>query len=178
MRRLLLDGNGLPVLVELDHAITLRIVHVIAEHARTFTGLGLRHGLAQGRAQAVAVEDVVAQHQRARFARDELLAQEERLCQPVRAGLHLVGKAHAVMRAVTQEPLEVRQVLRRADNQDVADAGHHQHAERVVDHRLVVYGQQLLRRDRGQRVQSRARATSKNNALHYERFPSLRFIKT
>ena len=166
MRRLLLDGHGLLVLVELDHAITLRIVHVIAEHARTFTGLGLRHGLTQGRAQAIAVEDVVAQHQCARLTCNELLAQEERLREPVRGRLHLVREAHAVMRAVAQEPFKVRQVLRRADDQDVADPGHHQHAQRIVDHGLVVHRQQLLRRDRGQRVQSRARATGKNNALH------------
>lgn len=167
-----------PILVELDHAIPFRIVDIIAEHARAPAGLGLRDRAAQGRAQTIAVEDVVAQHQRAWLARDELLTQQERLSQTIRRRLHLVREPHPVMRTITQKTLEIRQILRRADDQDVADAGHHQHAERIVDHRLVVHRQQLLRRDRGQRVQPRTRATSKNNALHYERFPSLRFIKT
>ena len=79
LRRLLLDGHGLPVLVELDHAIPFRIVDIIAEHARALAGLGLRDRATQSRAQTVAVEDVVAQHQRARLARDELLTQQERL---------------------------------------------------------------------------------------------------
>ena len=42
----------------------------------------------------------ITEHQTDRLARDELLAQEERLREPVRAGLHRVGKAHAIMRSV------------------------------------------------------------------------------
>ena len=100
MGRLLLDRHGLPILIELDHAIPLRIVDIIAEHARTPTGLGLRDRATQSRAQTIAVEDVVTQHQRARLARNEFLAQQERLREPVRGRLNLVGKAHAIMRSV------------------------------------------------------------------------------
>ena len=81
------------------------------------------------------------------------------------------------MRTITQKTLEIRQILRRADDQDVTDPGHHQHAERIVDHRLVVYRQQLLRRDRGQRIQPRARTTGKNNALHVASPSLLRIVR-
>lgn len=177
MGRLLLDGHGLLTLVELDHAVTLRIVDIIAEHARALAGLGLRDRATQSRTQTIAVEDVVSQHQRARLARDELLTQQERLSQTIRRRLHLVREPHPVMRTIAQEPLEVRQILRRADDQNVTDPGHHQHAQRIVDHRLVVYRQQLLRCDRGQRIQPRTRTTGKNNALHVVSPSLLRIVK-
>ena len=59
------------------------------------------------REKAVAVEDVVAEHQRARLAGDELLADGERLRQAVRRGLLGVGEVHAVARAVPEQALEV-----------------------------------------------------------------------
>jgi hypothetical protein len=46
--------------------------------------------------------------------------------------------------AVAQQHFEARRVLRRGNDQHVADAGQHQRAQRVVDHRLVVHRQQLL----------------------------------
>ena len=46
--------------------------------------------------------------------------------------------------AIAEQAAELRQVVRRRDHQDVADAGQHQHRQRIVDHRLVVDRQQLL----------------------------------
>ncbi len=43
---------------------------------------------------------------------------------------------------------------------------HHEHRQRVVDHRLVVDGQKLLARHGGQRVQPRARAARQHYSLH------------
>ena len=100
------------------------------------------------------------------LAVDELLSQEECLRQTIRAGLHIIGKMHAVMRTVAEELFEVRQVLRRGDDQDVTDARKHEHAERIVDHRLVIHRQQLLRRDGGQRVKAGAGTSGENDALH------------
>ena len=70
------------------------------------------------------------------------------------------------MASVAQQTLEVRQVVRRADDQDVANARHHQDAQGIVDHRLVVHREQLLRRDRGQRIQAGTGTTGKDDALH------------
>ena len=62
MRRLLFDGHDLLVVIELHDTVALRIVHVIAEHRGA--ALDVRSAF-QLLAQAVAVEDVVAEHERA-----------------------------------------------------------------------------------------------------------------
>ena len=100
--RLLFDRDGLLVLVKLNYAVTFWIVHIIAEYTCALAGLRLAYRTAQRGAQTIAVEDVVSQYQRARFAVDELFTQQECLCQTIRAGLHLVGEVHAIMRTVAQ----------------------------------------------------------------------------
>ena len=140
---LLLDGDGPALAVELHDAEALGVVHVVAED-RGAARLRVLDGLLQVAAEAVAVEDVVAEHQRARLAGHELLADGEGLGQAVGARLLGVGEVDAVARAVTEQALEVGEVRRRGDDQDVADARQHEGAERVVDHGLVVDRQQLL----------------------------------
>lgn len=140
---LLLDGDGPPLRIELHDAETLGVVHVVAED-RGAARLGVLHGARQVARKAVAVEDVVAQHQSARLAGDELLADGEGLRQAVGARLLGVGEVDAVARAVTEQALEVGQVGWRGDDQDVPDARQHEGAERVIDHGLVVDRQQLL----------------------------------
>ena len=80
--------------------------------------LGVLHGARQVARQAVAVEDVVAEHEGARLAGDELLADGERLRQAVGARLLGVGQVHAVARAVPEQALEVGEVGRRGDDQE------------------------------------------------------------
>ena len=163
---LLLDGDGVEVLVELHDAEALGVVDVVAEHGGQAALRGVLHRAAQVTAQAVAVEDVVPEDERAGLAGGELIADHERLRQAVGAGLHGVGKVHAVVRAVAQQALEVRQVGRGGDDQDIADAGHHEDGQRVVDHRLVVDRQQLLAGDGGERVEAGAGPAGKDDALH------------
>ena len=57
-------------------------------------------------------------------------------------------------------------MLARRNQQDVADAGQHQHRQRIIDHRLVVDRQQLLVDGERRRIKPRARAAGENNALH------------
>ena len=83
--------------------------------------------------QVVAEEDVVAEDQADRLAADELGADEERLGDALGLRLHRVGEPQAELRAVAEQLLDQRQVARRADDQDLADAGQHQHRQRVVD---------------------------------------------
>ena len=109
---LLLDGDGPPLAVELHDAEALGVVHVVAED-RGPTGLGVLDRARQVAGQAVAVEDVVAEHQGARLAGDEVLADGEGLGQSVGARLLGVGEPHAVARAVAEQALEVGQVGRR-----------------------------------------------------------------
>ena len=162
---LLLDGDGPALAVELHDAEALGVVHVVAED-RGAARLGVLDGARQVARQAVAVEDVVAEHQRARLARDELLADGEGLRQAVGARLLGVGEVHAVARAVPEQALEVGEVGRRGDDQDVADARQHECAERVVDHGLVVDRQQLLGGHERERVQARAGPAGEDDAFH------------
>ena len=162
---LLLDGDGPTLRVELHDAEALGVVHVVAED-RGPTGLGVLDGLLQVAGQAVAVEDVVAQHQGARLAGDEVLADGECLRQAVRARLLGVGQVHAVARAVPEQALEVGQVRRRGDDQDVPDARQHEGGQRVVDHGLVVDRQQLLGGHERERVQARAGPAGEDDAFH------------
>ena len=163
--RLLLDGDGPPFAVELHDAEALGVVHVVAEDRRA-ARLCVLDGARQVARQAVAVEDVVAEHEGARLAGDELLADGERLRQAVRAGLLGVGQVHAVARAVPEQALEVGEVGRGGDDQDVADARQHEGGQRVVDHGLVVDRQQLLGGHERERVQARAGPAGEDDALH------------
>lgn len=164
---LLLDGDGPPLAVELHDAEALGVVHVVAED-RGAARLRVLHCARQVARQAVAVEDVVAEHERARLAGDELLADGEGLGQAVGARLLGVGQVHAVARAVAEQALEVGQVGRRGDDQDVPDARQHEGGQRVVDHGLVVDRQQLLGGHECERVQAGARPPGEDDAFHYE----------
>ena len=163
--RLLLDGDGPPLAVELHDAEALGVVHVVAED-RGAARLGVLDGARQVARQAVTVEDVVAEHQGARLAGDELLADGEGLRQAVGARLLGVGEVHAVARAVPEQALEVGEVGRRGDDQDVADARQHEGGQRVVDHGLVVDRQQLLGGHERERVQAGAGPAGEDDAFH------------
>ena len=162
---LLLDGDGPPLAVELHDAEALGVVHVVAED-RGAARLCVLDGARQVARQAVAVEDVVAEHQGARLAGDELLADGEGLRQAVRAGLLGVGEVHAVARAVPEQALEVGQVRRRGDDQDVPDARQHEGGQRVVDHGLVVDRQQLLGGHERKGVQAGSGPAGEDDAFH------------
>ena len=162
---LLLDGDGPPLAVELHDAEALGVVHVVAED-RGAARLGVLDGARQVAGQAVAIEDVVAQHQGARLSADEVLADGEGLRQAVRRGLLRVGEVHAVARAVPEQALEVGQVGRGGDDQDVPDARQHEGGQRVVDHGLVVDRQQLLGGHERERVQARAGPAGEDDAFH------------
>ena len=162
---LLLDGHGPALAVELDDAEALGVVHVVAED-RGPPRLGVLDGARQVARQAVAVEDVVAEHEGARLAVDELLADGEGLGQAVGARLLGVGQVHAVARAVPEQALEVGEVRRRGDDQDVADARQHEGGQRIVDHGLVVDRQQLLGGHERERVQAGAGPAGEDDAFH------------
>ena len=101
------------------------------------------------------VEEVVAERERdARPRPTNVAADEERLRETLGLRLRRVGDPDAELRAVAEEAHEAGLVLGRRDDEDVADAREHERRERVVDHRLVVDGAELLadgerERDRG-----------------------------
>jgi hypothetical protein len=161
-RGLLFDAHHLACCIELDHAVSRRILYVVAEDGGA---LAARGGLLEHLAQVLAVEDVVAQHQTARRAGQKIPAEQERLRQPIGRRLGHVAERQAPLAPVTQQPLERRQVLGRGDDQDLPHPAQHEGRERVVDHRLVVDGKELLADRAGNRVQPGAGAAGQNDAL-------------
>ena len=141
---LFLDAEHTSLGVELGHTVALGVGHPVAEDGGATVNLDIVHRLAQHTSQAVAMEDIVAQHQTDIIVANELLADNERLRQPVGRRLLGITEMHAEVAAVAQKALESRQVVRSRNNQYVTDAGQHQHADGIVHHRLVVDGQQLF----------------------------------
>ena len=160
---LLLDGDGPALAVELHDAEALGVVHIVAEHGGAIL---LRHGLPQMGRQPGTVEDIIPQNHGAAVVADKFLAQDERLCQTVRRGLHLVGKADTKLAAVAQQPLKVRQILGRGDDQNIPDTRQHQRRERIINHGLIIDGQELLGCDHRQRIQPRSASSCKNDTFH------------
>ena len=164
--RLLLDGLGIAVGVERDDAVALGIVDPAAEHGRFRIFLRIVDGLQQQIPEAGAVEDVVAQDHADGVVADELLADDKGLCQAVGRGLLRIGELHAVVGSVAQQAPEARQVVRRGDDQDLPDPRHHQHGDRVVDHRFIVDGNQLLGDALGDGIEAGSTAACEYDAFH------------
>ena len=113
----------------------------------------------------MSVENVVAEHQGAALSSEEVGAQKKCLRDALWRSLHDVAEMHAPARSVAQQLLEAWRVERRGDDEYLANARQHQHAERVVDHGLVVHRQQLLGDTLRRRIQARSRSTGENDAL-------------
>src|SRR5437762_1575540 len=70
--------------------------------------------------------------------------------------------------SVAEQTAKERLIVRSGDDQDVCDPREHQCRQRVIDHRLVVNGEKLLRNDRRDRMQSRARSAGENDSFPHE----------
>src|ERR1035438_4863148 len=114
------------------------------------------------RAEPGAVEEVVAEDQRAAIAVEELFAQQERLGESVRLILHDVGDGDAELRTVTEQSPKSVLVVRCRNEKNFTKSGQHQGAERVIDHWLVVNRQQLLGHRTGYRVKADRKSTRLN----------------
>ncbi len=158
---LFLDADYAAARVEFGNAVALGIGYRIDEHRCAIDPVA---GPLQHRLQIVAIEHVVAENQHRRPTTDEVAADDEGLREAVRRRLHCIRQVESPLRTIAQQLLETRRVLRRRDQQDVADPGEHQRRQRVVDHRLVVDRQQLLRHDLRDRVQPSARAACEDDA--------------
>jgi hypothetical protein len=121
-------------------------------------------GRGQRLAKIAAVKKIVAEHEGGGRAGEEVGADEERLGEPVGLGLLGVGKVEAELRAVAEQALEQRQILRGGDDEDLPDAGEHQHRQRVVDHRLVVHRHELFAHGDGERVKPGAGPAGEDDA--------------
>jgi hypothetical protein len=83
-------------------------------------------GAAQAVGEVRAVKDVVAKRQRDTVRADEIAADEKCLGEPFGAGLRRVLNRQPEIGAVAEQPAEPFLLVRRRDDEDVADAGKHQ----------------------------------------------------
>src|SRR5579862_1573445 len=154
-RRLLLEADGAPSVVELDDTIALGIAHVVSKHGGALLAGG---SMTQLLGQSMPVKEVIAEYQADRVARHEILGDQEGLGDAARCRLRRVAHADAPLRAIPEKPREERTVLRRRNQHNVAYSGKHQRRQRVVDERLVVQRQQLLGDRACHRIKPRPRA--------------------
>ena len=111
-------------------------------------------------------EKVVAEDETNGIPTDEFLADQERLGDAGWRVLDQIRERQPQLSAVAEEFRQQWQVTRRTDDQDIANAGEHQHGERIVNHRLVVDRQQLLADGPSQGVKTRPAAACEQNAFH------------
>ena len=126
--------------------------------------------------EAVAIEDVVPQHEGTGISVHEVCPIIERTCKAIRLRLRRIREMDAEILSIFKQPLEVRSILRRRDDEDIPDACQHERGQRIVDHRLVIDRQQLLAGHSCQRIQTRTRTAGQNNPLH-SIAPSLPFAR-
>ena len=161
---LFLDRHGPAVRAELHDAEVLGIADLIGEDRGARFPLG-RHG--EHPLKPVPVEDVVAEHQRHPVIADEVAADHEGLRESLRPGLLRIRQREAERRSVAEQLPEVRQVVGRGDHEDVAHPRQHQRRQWVVDHRLVVDRQELLRQRERHGVQPRPGAAGQHDSLEW-----------
>ena len=160
---LLFEGEDAAVGAELDDTVGAGVFDVVAEDTGA---LLLRGGAAQHAAEALAVEQVIAQDEAAGSSFEEVGAQDEGLRQAVGFLLHDVGELHAQLFARAQQFAEHGQVAGGGDDEHLADAGQHQGGQGVVNHGLVVDGHDLLGDGFTEGIEAGGAAAGKNNSFH------------
>jgi len=112
------------------------------------------------------MEDVVTQHERNFVVTDERFTDDERLGQPFRGRLNLIRQVDSQFRTVAEQSLERVVILWSRNDQDIPNSSRHEGGKRVVDHRLVVDGDQLLAGCFGDWPKPAAGSSGQNDAFH------------
>ena len=73
MLGLLFDGHSIKVIIKLNHAKTLRVVHVVTEYGCAALSLCFFDRAAQVATKTVPIKDIIAQYQRTRVACNRLI---------------------------------------------------------------------------------------------------------
>ena len=163
-RRFFLDAQHPAAIVELDHAVPFGVSDQVAKDGRTHRAL---RRVAQAVGKVRAIEDVVAERQRDAIGSDEIASDDERLCKAFGAGLRGVVDRQPQLGAVTEQTSKAVLLVRRRDDQDLADARQHQRRKRVVDHRLVENREQLLADAASQRMEPGSRSSCQHYAFDH-----------
>lgn len=152
-RRLLFQTDDLALPVERDNAISLGVLHPIAEDKGAIRQCA---GFFQYPGEAVAVEDVVAEDETDIILPDEGLPDDKGLSETTGIGLLFIAQEKAQMRAIAEKLFIERKVPGSGDDQNFPDACKHQDRQGIVDHGLVKDREKLLRYGGGDGVEARA----------------------
>ena len=114
--RLFLDAERMACGVEFHHAVALRIRDLVGEN-----DAALRI-LAVGELAAEAVEDIIAEHECDAVIANEILANQEGLCESLRSRLDRVIDHEPELGAITKEALEGARIFRGSDDEDLPNA--------------------------------------------------------
>ncbi len=114
-----------------------------------------------------AVKNIVAENQGHVVLADERLRDQKRLGDALGSGLFAIFDGESPLRAVAQQLAEARQVRRRRNQAELADAALDQRGERIINHRLVIDRLQLFAGHEGQGKQPRTGAAGQDDAFHW-----------
>ena len=162
--RLFLQADHAAFFVEFSHAVPFRVLHPISENSRARF---LSHGVAQQVQEAMAVEQVVAQTEGNGGRADEIPADDERLSQTLGPRLYRVCQFKPKLGPVSEEPAVGGEIFRRGYDQDFPNPRQHQCRQGIVDHRLVVDGEQMLADGIGDRIKAGAAPARQDDSLHF-----------
>ena len=115
--------------------------------------------------ESLTVEDVISQNQGHILGTHEIPPDQKGLGQTTGTGLNRVVDGKTDMAPIPEHPFKILDIVRRRDQQYLADTGQHQCREGIIDHRFVVDGQKLLADGPRDRVKPRARTASQNDAF-------------
>ncbi len=160
---LFLDGNGLAI-VKLDNAVTFRVIDVVAEDRRAGFELS-EHAVKR----IAAVKNIVAQDQRDIVPADKTFRDEKGLGNAFGFGLFAIADGDSKARAVAQQLLEPRQIMRRGNKAKLANAPFDERREGVINHWFIIDGLKLFAGDERKRIQPRPGTAGKDDAFHSDR---------
>src|SRR5690554_3523697 len=148
-RGFLFEPDHAPVGAELGNAIGGRIADVIPKNARSARSSACA---LEKRVQRISVEDIVSENQRGGMPLEEGLGNEERFGEPAWVSLLCVAELHAPLLSASEESPKKHLLMRRRDDQDLANSRLEQRRKGIVDHRFIVDREQLLAHSAGERM--------------------------
>src|SRR5262245_19531663 len=116
------------------------------------------------------VEKIVAQNQARRPPAKKIGGDEKGPRNSIGLGLLRIAEPDAPLASVPQESAKLRQITRRGDQENISDPSDHENRQWIVNHRLVIDGEELLRDGFGDRMQARGLSASEKDAAHVPLF--------
>src|SRR5439155_26466733 len=143
------DRHGPAVRIEVDHAVALRVLDVIAKYG--CTALELRERATEG---IRTVEYIIPQTECDVIVTNERLCNQECLSDAFGFELLAVFDHQAPLAAVAQQLAKARKIVRCGNETKLAYPILDQSRERVINHRFVVNRLELFAGDQRKRIQT------------------------